>query len=344
MVNLFITGLRNILIVISFFIFQTASCQHGKNSLTVVFYNVENLYDVIDDPKVNDNEFLPESKKEWTKERYIKKLEDISRVIYETGENSLPALIGLCEVENHKVVEDLAITGKLKKGNYGVVHADSPDPRGIDVALLYRKGEFTPRFFRSVPVFLEGKAGLSTRDILYVKGNLRWGDEIHILVNHWPARTGGVQQTESGRLTAARVVKNITDSLFSISPDVNIIIMGDLNDTPDNKSLRQVLEAVHPDRAKHPSLANLMYPAHQDGEGSYNYRGSWDMLDHIIVSSALLKDNGLKVENRRGYVFRRDWLTYTNPQGQQAPNRTYVGNRYVGGVSDHFPVFMRLVR
>jgi predicted extracellular nuclease len=330
-------------------LFMVVSCQNSTGqrsarSLTVVFYNVENLFDTVDDPRVNDNDFMPDGKNEWTTERYLRKLQDLSSVLSETGGRNLPFLIGLCEVENRTVVEDLAISGKLKRGRYQVVHQDSPDARGIDVALMYRPDEFSVSAYYAVPVMLPDRSGLSTRDILYVKGNTKQGEELHIFVNHWPSRAGGLQQTEANRIAAAEVLRGKTDSLFSINPDVKIIIMGDLNDTPDNKSLREVLGAVHPEKHNHPSLVNLMYPSHHNGEGSYNYRGSWDMLDNIIVSSALLRTDGLRVENNQGYIFQRDWMTYTNPQGQQAPNRTYVGPRYVGGISDHFPVYIRLVR
>lgn len=330
-------------------LFLVVSCQYSTvqptaRSLTVVFYNVENLFDTVDDPKVNDNEFLSDSKNEWTTERYLRKLQDLAIVLSETSGRNLPFLIGLCEVENRTVVEDLAITGKLKRGRYQVIHQDSPDARGIDVALMYRPDEFSVSTYYAVPVMLPGRSGLSTRDILYVKGNTRQGEELHVFVNHWPSRVGGLQQTEINRIAAAKVLKSKTDSLLSLNPDVKIIVMGDLNDTPDNKSLREVLGAVHPEKHNHPSLVNLMFPAHHNGEGSYNYRGSWDMLDNIIVSVALIKADGLRVENKQGYVFQRDWMTYTNPQGQQAPNRTYVGPRYVGGISDHFPIYFRLVK
>lgn len=323
---------------------QSSTGQRSENSLAVVFYNVENLYDTVDDPKINDNDFLPGGKNNWTEERYQKKLRDLVTVLSETGERNLPFLIGLCEVENRNVVEDLAKTGKLKRGRYQVVHQDSPDARGIDVALMYLTDEFTISASYAIPVLLPERVGLSTRDILYVKGNTRHGEELHVFVNHWSSRVGGLQQTEKNRIEAARVLKSKTDSLFRINHAVKIIIMGDLNDTPDNMSLREVMQAVHPEKKTHPSLVNLMYPAHLRGEGSYNYRGSWDMLDNIIVSSALLQPEGLRVENDQGYVFQRDWMTYKNPQGQQAPNRTYAGPRYVGGVSDHFPVYIRLVR
>ena len=212
---------------------QNSTGQRSAKSSTIVFYNVENLYDTTDDPKVNDNEFLPDSKNEWTPTRYLRKLQDIAALLSETGGRNLPFLIGLCEVENRKIVEDLAMTGKLKRGRYKVVHQDSPDARGIDVALMYRPGEFSVSYNKAVPVLLPDRSGLSTRDLLYVKGNTRHGDELHVFVNHWPSRVGGLQQTEANRIAAAMVLKSKTDSLFSINPNVKVIIMGDLNDTPE---------------------------------------------------------------------------------------------------------------
>jgi predicted extracellular nuclease len=313
----------------------------GSGDYTVIFYNVENLYDIDDDPAVNDNEFLPGSRKSWTSDRYVKKLDDIVSVLAAAGGSSMPALIGLSEVENRKVVEELSLTGNLKKGNYRIVHEDSPDGRGIDVALMYRKDFFNVIGHKAVPVILPERSRATTRDILYVWGTAPGGEELHLFVNHWPSRTGGVQQTERDRIAAARVLKAKADSLFSLNPKVNIIIMGDLNDTPSDKSLQEVLGAAHPgkDGAK---LVNLMYPAHLRGEGSYYYRGSYDMLDNMIVSSGLMETEGLSVRNGEGSVFIRDFMNFTNPQGHTVPNRTYVGDRYTGGISDHYPVYFVL--
>lgn len=326
-----------------FVAFIAAGCLPGRDSRqTVVFYNVENLFDTYDDPVTNDNEFLPESKKEWTQERYLRKLQDLAAVLSETGDRHLPAIIGLCEVENIKVVEDLAITGSLKRGRYSAVHHDSPDGRGIDVAMLYQPSEFAVAGSSPIAVKLPGKTRLSTRDILHVWGRTTNDELLHIFVNHWPSRAGGVDQTRSGRMAAARVLRSKTDSLFRLDVNVKIIIMGDMNDTPVDASLSEVLKAVHPDSLTHPSLVNLMYPAHLRGEGTYNYRGSWDMIDNIIVSSSLLSGRGIRVENAAGHVFNPEWITFTNTSGQKVPNRTYVGNRYEGGISDHFPVWIRL--
>ncbi len=316
--------------------------RQGSGDYTVVFYNVENLYDVFDDPAVNDNEFLPGSKKSWTKERYSKKLSELATVLVATGDRNLPVLIGLGEVENRKVVEELAVTGGLRKGKYGVVHEDSPDGRGIDVALMYRQDFFRLLGHQVVPVILPERNRATTRDILHVWGNAPGGEEMHLFINHWPSRSGGVQQTERDRIAAARILKGKTDSLYSVNPEIKIIVMGDLNDTPPDRSLQEVLGAVHPERKDGAKLVNLMYPAHLRGEGSYYYRGSYDMLDNMIVSTGLMGKEGLSVKNGEGYVFIRDFMTFTNPQGHKVPNRTYVGDRYTGGISDHYPVYFTL--
>jgi predicted extracellular nuclease len=320
---------------------DSSGVSEGKR-FPVVFYNVENLFDAEDDPTVNDNEFLPGSKKAWTAARYSKKLQDLARVLRDSGQGDYPALIGLCEVENRRVAEALAATGALKKGNYAVVHQDSPDSRGIDVALLYRPGAFTVRSYSILQVMLPDKTRASTRDILYVCGDLKGGETLHLFVNHWPSRAGGVEQTMNNRLAAAGVLRSVTDSLFRSDPNVHIIIMGDLNDTPSDRSIFQTLGAGEPDRVSHPGLVNLMFPASRRGEGSYNYQGSFDMLDHMIVSTSLFSSAGLSVENGEGYVFVKDYMTFTNSRGQQVPDRTYAGNRYTGGISDHFPVYFFL--
>lgn len=314
-----------------------------EGSLTVAFYNVENLFDTIDDPRVNDNEFLPNSKKEWTEKRYQAKLEDISRVFHEMGGRDLPFLIGLCEVENKRVVEDLADTKLLRPGKYGIVHYDSPDGRGIDVALMYRSEGFKVNHSSIIPVQLPERSRPTSRDILYVRGKIASGEELHVFVNHWASRAGGVDQTEPGRIAAAEALRKGLDSLLEKNPGVKIIIMGDLNDTPERRSLQGILKAFPPGSADTTALVNLMYPLSEKGQGSYNYRGNWDMLDHIIVSPALMKSNGLSVEGNSGFIFKPNWLAFTNSYGQRAPNRTYVGDRYVGGISDHFPVYIRLV-
>jgi predicted extracellular nuclease len=333
--------------LVFFGLFIAAGCAPGIVShKTVVFYNVENLFDTYDDPVTNDSEFLPGSKKEWTQERYLRKLHDLAAVLSETGQRHLPVIIGLCEVENVRVVEDLAVTGRLKRGRYAAVHHDSPDGRGIDVAMMYQPSEFTVKGSSPIAVKLPGKLRLSTRDILHVWGRTANDELLHVFVNHWPSKAGGVEQTRSDRMAAARVLRSKTDSLFRLDADTKIIIMGDFNDNPDDVKTygsTSLLKAVRPDSIAHPALVNLMYPSHLRGEGTYNYRGNWDMIDNVIVSSSLINGRGIRVENSAGYVYNPEWITFTNTRGQKVPNRTYVGNLYEGGISDHFPVWIRLV-
>jgi predicted extracellular nuclease len=313
-----------------------------KRNLTVVFYNVENLFDTENTPGGNDAEFTPESEKKWTLERYQKKLEDISKVLASVNQKELPEIIGLCEVENRKVLNDLVKTERLAGGKYEIAHFESPDYRGIDVALLYRPDEFNVTWSAPVKVSFADEPNFTTRDILYVKGETLNREEFHIFVNHWPSRIGGLEQTEPKRISIAQLLKSKIDSVQNVNPKANIVVMGDMNDEPSNKSLAVILEAKNP-ASQNTGLVNLMFPLHEEKQGSYNYRGNWNMLDNIIVSSGLLDNKGFQCVEKQGFIFREEWMEYKN-NGQISPNRTYGGPNYYGGVSDHFPVFFQLKR
>lgn len=338
-------GLSKSLIILTVLFFT--SCAPWRNAtyrnMTVAFYNVENLFDMENEPGKNDGEFTPESEKQWDKVKYNKKLADISRVISGINEGDLPEIVGLCEVENEKVVNDLVSTGLLAKGKYKVVHHESPDFRGIDCALVYRPKEFKVLDHFAVPVRFEDDSDYVTRDILYVKGRTRNREEFHIFVNHWPSRIGGVAQTEPKRVAVARILKGKIDSVMAASSKAHIIIMGDMNDDPDNKSLAEVLNAQPPATAG-AQLVNLMFPDFNDGKGTYNYRGNWNMLDNLIISSGLLDGKGFRCVEEKGHIFREEWMEYKNRDGEISPNRTYGGPNYYGGVSDHFPVYFRMRR
>ncbi len=313
------------------------SCQDKPelNEITVVSYNVENLFDTEDDPAVNDEDFLPDSKKQWTSERYQKKLDDIARVLTSVSPEDLPEVIGLVEVENKKVLEDLVATAAMAPGKYKIVHHDSPDKRGIDVALLYRPAEFDLVDFEVITV----DPGFATRDILHVQGKLN-GELFHFFVNHWPSRIGGLEKSEPNRIVAATALKMKLDEILTHDPNANIVIMGDMNDEPDNKSIAEVLGAGAPDGSD--KLVNLMEPDDTAGHGSYNYRGNWNMLDNLVVSSNLLTKDGFKLVGGKGFVFADEWMEYKNKDGEISPNRTYGGPNYYGGVSDHFPVYFEM--
>ncbi|MEL6926101.1 MAG: endonuclease/exonuclease/phosphatase family protein, partial [Bacteroidota bacterium] len=306
------------------------------------FYNVENLFDLADDPKTLDDDFTPEGRQKWTEERYEKKLSRIGEVI--TG-LEFPDFVGLCEVENEQVLQDLVDHDAIKKQNYQFRHFDSPDRRGIDVALLYRKSEFKP--IKSYPIRVdipdEVEEDYTTRDILYVKGTYKKDHVLHLFVNHWPSRRGGVAASEPKRLVAARRLRSAVDSLFRMNPMSKIIIMGDFNDETDNKSVQEVLNSkLEIPKGDEKTLKNLAAAGDVAQKGSYNYRGNWNMLDQIIVSRALapsgkISGGDLLVDKQQ--ILDADWLMFKDDKYGSRPNRTYGGPNYYGGYSDHLPVY-----
>lgn len=324
--------------------FMSVSCTSQKKMLrseyTVLSYNVENLFDTADDPKIPDEEFLPQSEKKWTGERYQKKLDDIAKVISEVNPSDYPEIIGLVEIENQSVLEDLIHTAALKSHPYGIIHEESPDYRGIDVALLYRKDAFKEEWHETLPVVFAEDTAFKTRDILHVVGKVK-NNTVHVFVNHWPSRIGGDDKTEPKRVMAASVLKKKVDEVMAADANARVIIMGDMNDEPANKSLQETLGAKSPDSDA--KLVNLMMPDDQKGLGTYFYSGSWNMLDNLVVSNAMITGKKIRVENSKGEIYRSDWMIFTNKNGDKTPNRSYVGDKYVGGVSDHFPVYFKMI-
>jgi len=327
-----------------FFLLTTACVKYdnvGDHNMTILFYNVENLLDIKDDPYKNDDEYTPSGTNKWSNLRYKKKLDDIAKVIYSVNSSDLPEIVGLCEVENESVLQDLISVKRIAQGNYRYIHYDSPDPRGIDCALLYRPEEFKISGHSPVPVRLKDDPDYKTRHILYVSGLAGNNEELHIFINHWPSRNGGVRATEPKRLQAAQVLIDRVTEVREKFPEGHIIIMGDLNDEPGNLSVSGVLKAFNEVDGNY-MMKNLMESEYRSGRGSYNYRGDWSMLDNLIVSSGLLDGSGLDCKERQGYVFSRDWMEYARQDGMKVPDRTYGGRNYYGGISDHFPVFFRL--
>ena len=306
---------------------------------TIGFYNVENLFDTQDDPLTLDEEFTPEGKNKWTEDRCQNKLEKISQVIEAL---EYPFLFGLCEVENEAVLEQLCSSKELKKNNYGHIHYDSPDKRGIDVALLYRKGIFKPMRHYPIRVNIPDdiEADYTTRDILYVKGELRKKYLLHIFVNHWPSRRGGVQESEPKRTFTAQRLRKSVDSLYNINSSANIVILGDFNDEPNNTSLNKTLKADAAPMDTIPTgLVNTAMKLYQQDQGTYKYRGDWNMLDQIIISQALYQKAGSDIHQK---ILSEDWLIYEDEKYGKRPNRTYGGPVYYGGYSDHLPVYLEL--
>ena len=326
----------------SLFTFSCSSQTANVGSAGIMFYNVENLYDTVDDPATDDAEFLPGSEHQWTPERYQKKLEHIAQVIA-TGGNSMPVLVGMSEIENETVVKDLIAQPALQPGNFGIIHFDSPDERGIDVALIYNKNIFTPEKYYPIHVTLPGDSIDYTRDILYVSGNIIINGKtqsLNIFVNHWPSRSEGEEVSMPKRAAAASVLKHAVDSLNAAVKDANIIIMGDFNDTPYDKSINQVLGAVDSGDG---ALNDLMAQKQKNGEGSYNYKGNWQALDQFIVSAPLLDHKKMDVNVGSVEFVKRDWMLYHNEKYGDSPNRTYAGPKYIGGYSDHLPIYIELI-
>lgn len=301
----------------------------------VVFYNVENLFDTINNPQKNDDDFTPEGKYGWNTERYFAKLDRLAEAIAGSGDE-LPAVVGLCEVENEAVLNDLISRTPLKKGKYEVIHFESLDERGIDVALLYRSRMFSPERIETLFVNL-GHGVRPTREILYVNGILKGGSLLHIFVNHWPSRYGGQEASEPKRIAAAEVLRNAVDAIISEDQNASVLIMGDFNDYPENKSVREVLSAKG--RNESGLLVNLMYGKEEELRGTYNYRGDWGFLDQIIVSRAMAEGGPIMVKQGSAEPYYLPEMLYTHPEyGDEKPNRTFGGPEYYGGYSDHLPV------
>lgn len=302
----------------------------------VGFYNVENLFDTVDDPKVKDEEWLPTSKKKWTTERYEKKIGMIAQVIEAMD---APIIMGLCEIENATVLKDLVESEQLKKYGYEFAHFDSPDKRGIDNALLYQPAKFAFSSKKKIRIEfpMEIVEGYTTRDVLIVSGR-SFGQDITFIVNHWPSRRGGLEASEPKRVYVAQQVKLAVDSLLRINP--NVIVMGDFNDEPDNNSISETLDATGADG--NGILKNLFYEVQAAGDGSYNYRGNWNMLDQIMVGSELTT-NKWSIFASQPEIIRKEWMIYNDKKDGPKPNRTYGGPNYYGGYSDHFPVRIHLL-
>lgn len=350
-----------ILILFVFVFFSCKNQEKAQNTYNVdyafsddrgffrlMFYNVENLFDIFDDSLKNDNEFLPNGAKYWSQSKFNQKLINICKVITAVGGWEAPEVVGLCEVENRYCLDLLTRNTPLAKFNYEVIHFESPDNRGIDVALLYRKNKFFPIDTVKIPIVFPDGNSKYTRDVLYVKGATTKDDTLHIFVNHWPSRWGGQLESEPRRVYVASVIKSVTDSIFKTNPMANIIITGDLNDGPENKSVKETLEAqIEFEKIKPSKLYNISYYLeHEKALGTHKYNGEWGVLDHLIVSGGLLsKKNNIYTTLDDGHIFKAQFLLEKDDAHfGYKPFRTYLGYRYNGGYSDHLPVFIDLRR
>lgn len=312
------------------------------------FYNLENLFDTEDDPDIRDEEYTPEGSKSWTSQLYAEKLDHLAEVIAQLGIELSPdgiSMLGVAEVENRRVLEDLVAHQKIADRNYEIVHFDSPDRRGIDVGLLYQPKYFKVESSKVEPVLIyqADSTRKYTRDVLLVSGKFD-GDEMHVMVNHWPSRSGGEQASRAYREAAAAVCKQLKDSLIAINPTAKVVIMGDLNDDPVSSSVKNVLESKRKmNQVKAGDLYNPMFDLYRKGIGTLAWRDAWNLFDQVIISEGLLNDrNGYRFH--KAHVFNQPFLVQKEGQFKGYPFRTHAGSEYLGGYSDHFPVYVFLLK
>ncbi len=334
------------ILFISIGIFNSCkSHKQGKIDLDkshrIGFYNVENLFDTIDLAGKFDEDFTPTGKQVWNTKRYNKKLNSLDKVIAGMG---YPSLLGVCEVENKAVLKDLVSNTGMSKYDYGIVHFESPDKRGIDNGFLYQKEYFKVEQSDKIRIKFPDEIAkdYTSRDIIYIKGTFLHSHTLHIFVNHWPSRRGGLKASEPKRVLVAQHLREAVDKIFAADSKANIIILGDLNDEPDNNSVKNTLNAgMLVDKIQASSLYNCMSKLDQQNKGTYNFRGNWNMLDNIIASSNLLSPSS-KIRILNPSIFQEDWMMYDNPKYGKTPNRTYGGPNYYGGYSDHLPVYAEM--
>ncbi|MEG1737597.1 MAG: endonuclease [Odoribacter sp.] len=310
----------------------------------LMFYNVENLFDTTDDPLTADEEFTPQGNKYWTKARYTDKLLKLARVIAAVGENELPVFVALAEVENRRVLEDLTTKTILSKANYAILHQDSPDKRGIDVAFLYRKDYFhllEVNFLQ--PLFPEDTT-FRTRDILYASGRLDT-DTFYFFVCHFPSMSGGEQQSEWKRERAAEVVKNKVDAIWNQHPSAKIILLGDLNGKANTRAQKR-LGAKNPEQfCGECELYNLGIHLLKKNIGTYRFKGRWQTIDHILVSGGLLHNSSGWGTTSSSSIYSASFLLEEDTAHfGYKPFPTYRGPRYIGGYSDHLPIFLDMIK
>lgn len=314
------------------------------------FYNLENLHDTIfdaDTNKIMQDDYTPKGDKQWSSERYHHKLTNLSKVIADMASDVAPegvVILGVAEVENKNVLEDLVKEQNIASRNYQVVHYDSPDKRGIDVGLIYNPIYFTVQSSKSFPLKMPTDSNFFTRDQLLVSGLLN-GELIHVIVAHLPSRSGGEKKSAPKRIAAAQLGRAIIDSLLNDDPNAKIVYMGDLNDDPTNVSVKKHINTVDkPELVTDKLMYNPMEPFYKKGIGTLAYRDTWNLFDQLIVSPALVGKDYSSYKFYNAKVFNKNYLKQTSGQYAGYPFRTHAGGAYAGGYSDHFPVYLFLIK
>lgn len=337
------TGL---IILFTLLIWGLTQAQSIQNRVNIGFYNVENLFDTINDPNKNDEQFLPEGDYQWTSEKYLLKLKMLSQVISDMAQ--MPgglAILGVSEVENESVLRDLIATELLAPYKLEVCHHESPDRRGVDVSFIYNPSRFKVLSTKAFPLTFPENPDFITRDQWLMTGILDGEDTLHVIVNHWPSKSGGEKRSLPYRLGAGKLARYIADSIMNASPNAKIVIMGDLNDNPNSKSLMECLRTRTNTKDLAPNdLYNPMWQMYRNGVGSYAYRDSWELIDNIIVSAGLVNPVRGGYKFFMAHIFRKDYLLTKSGSYTNYPWRMYAGGIYQGGYSDHLPVYITLTK
>ena len=314
----------------------------------VMFYNFENLFDTINDPEILDEEFTPDGPKKWNSVKYNKKIGNLERVLFDIAalDKNYPAVIGVSEVENRSVLEDVIATPKLAPANYRIVHYDSPDARGVDVAFFYRPDVFELEGSAPIPFTMEGLPNFKTRDIVTMWGTIE-GEPFYFMVAHWPSRLGGKEASAPKRERAAEIMRRAADSVLRLDPATKVVMMGDFNDDATGDSITEVLGAKGDIRKLEPGdYYNPFINVLKAGYGTLAYQDAWNLFDNIVVSENLVAGDGLKIRKASpkarfyGNIFSRPYMIQQEGQYKGYPLRTFVGNNFQGGYSDHFPVYI----
>ena len=319
----------------------------------VVFYNLENLFDTINDPNKNDEEYLPEGERKWTTYRYNQKLANMSRVLFDIAaeDRIFPTVIGVSEIENRLVLEDLLATPKLAKTNYRIVHYDSPDRRGVDCAFFYRPDQFKLEGSEAHKISFPGRPNFYTRDLVAMWGKIE-GEPFYFIVSHWPSRLGGKERSQYSRDFVAAKCKHICDSVRTVNPATKVVIMGDFNDDATDASVVEVLGAKgNMKKLEKNDMYNPFHAMLKAGYGTLAYRDSWNLFDNIVVSENLATGStgALKVQKKEGAkfygnIFTRPYMIQQEGQYKNYPLRSFVGSNFQNGYSDHFPVYIYIAK
>lgn len=318
--------------------------QVEKKCLTIVSYNVENYFDTDDDPNKNDEEYLVGGLRGWNKSKYLTKQSNISKVISTINGWTPPAIVGLLEVESDKALRDLTKYAPLKNLKYKYIHYESPDRRGIDVALLYQSDQFKPFHHEPIEIVFSDTT-YKTRDLLYVAGTIPNQDTLHVFLCHFPSRWGGELESENRRVEVAQILRNKINHLFDTYERPYIVVMGDFNDEPTNNSILNVLKARKlANEVKEKELYNLSFPFVEKGKGTHKYQGEWGMLDQIIVSGNLLSPSQQTFTTTKDmHIYSPDFLLENDEAHLgKKPFRSYLGMKYNGGFADHLPVYLNI--